>query len=726
MTALIKGWTMLVLPRDLWRNYRGLSKLSSINNKQAKADNMEKSVHATELAAANLRTAAGGYTDSRGEWRPPNPVSYAPIFVWPPKVKQFVVWLFYYLFTWNLIYLGIVIVSYYFLQPPLEAMKTITISWVSVIFLRNMALVWIIYGGWHLYLYIFKSRGSAGKYSPRWQSTSGTTFLWKDQVLDNMFWTCLSGVPVWTAYEVLTFWLYANGRLPYVDFNSKPVYFIVLFLLIPFWREFHFYLIHKLIHWKPLYKRVHYLHHYNINPGPWSGMAMHPVEHLLYFSVVLIHFVVPSHPLHFLFNSQHTALTPAAGHSGFEGRIFKFLPFGSYFHYLHHRLFDCNYGESTIPMDRWFGVFEDGSQTQTEKQEAASAYTKLVVTEVVDESAEVKSFYLSSTDGSPLKESLPGQNLTFKIPLRDNRLCLDPGKASDEPVKYALRSYTISGIKEHNKYRISVRNEPDGLVSKALHQSLQPGDILEAKGPKGSFVYRQEKGKTAVFIAAGIGITPFIPMLKSLPATKEEIFLILAAKENNLLCFKEEIRQVCDRNPNIQVHVFFSRQKEINSDHTYINWHYHTGRAGIESLQSILPTNRHFNFYICGPEAMTVSLTDAIKHWKGSKSKVYTETFLSGRAGGNIHRGTQRPVMVHFAKSGRSIEWDYDYRNILEFAESNGIRLEAGCMFGECGACSTKVIAGEFQYNYVTATRAVKGNCLPCSCHPSSDLSLDA
>ena len=101
---------------------------------------------------------------------------------------------------------------------------------------------------------------------------------------------------------------------------------------------------------------VQYLHHLNKNPGPWSGLSMHPVEHLLYFSVVLIHFVVPSHPLHFFFNSQHTALTPAGGHSGFDGVMHS----GSYFHYLHHHYFECNYGEATIPLDKWFGTFRDG------------------------------------------------------------------------------------------------------------------------------------------------------------------------------------------------------------------------------------------------------------------------------------------------------------------------------------------------------------------------------
>ena len=106
-----------------------------------------------------------------------------------------------------------------------------------------------------------------------------------------------------------------------VDWKSHPVYWALWLCAIPFWREFHFYWIHRAIHWPPLYRTVHYLHHKNINPGPWSGLAMHPVEHLLYFSVVLIHWVVPSHPIHFLFNAQHTALTPAGGHHGFEGPL---------------------------------------------------------------------------------------------------------------------------------------------------------------------------------------------------------------------------------------------------------------------------------------------------------------------------------------------------------------------------------------------------------------------
>jgi len=273
-------------------------------------------------------------------------------------------WIFSYPgFMWprNLTLLLIAVVSWYLTQPALDRCVEFRWDWIGQIWLRNMALIVLWYGGYHLVLYILKTEGTKGKYDINWPAQNNSKFLFRNQVYDNFFWTAVSGGGFWTAYEVVTMWLYANHRIPCLSWNNHPIAFVIWFLAIPFWREFHFYWVHRLIHWKPLYKRVHYLHHKNVNVNPWSGMAMHPVEHFLYFSVVLIHWVIPSHPLHFLFNLQHAGLAPASSHHGFEGPILKeTLPTGSYFHYLHHRYFECNYGESTLPFDKWFGTFRDG------------------------------------------------------------------------------------------------------------------------------------------------------------------------------------------------------------------------------------------------------------------------------------------------------------------------------------------------------------------------------
>jgi len=91
---------------------------------------------------------------------------------------------------------------------------------------------------------------------------------------------------------------------------------------------------------------------------------MHPVEHVVYFSAVLIHWVVPSHPVHAMFNLFHAAMAPVPGHTGFEkielGQAHTVDTNGQA-HYLHHKYFEVNYADGAIPFDRWFGSFHDGS-----------------------------------------------------------------------------------------------------------------------------------------------------------------------------------------------------------------------------------------------------------------------------------------------------------------------------------------------------------------------------
>ena len=130
--------------------------------------------------------------------------------------------------------------------------------------------------------YMLKLHGDRRKYHPQWLSPDNKKFLFGHQTYDNVFRSCLSGCTVWTAYEVLYVWGAANGWFPYLDPARHPVWFVAIFLLIPLWRETHFFLVHRLLHWRPLMHAFHRIHHLNPNPGPWSGMAMHPVEHLLY------------------------------------------------------------------------------------------------------------------------------------------------------------------------------------------------------------------------------------------------------------------------------------------------------------------------------------------------------------------------------------------------------------------------------------------------------------
>jgi sterol desaturase/sphingolipid hydroxylase (fatty acid hydroxylase superfamily) len=149
-----------------------------------------------------------------------------------------------------------------------------------------------------------------------------------------------------------------------LDWSAHPAWFALLFVAIPFWNSVHFYAVHRLLHWMPLYRVAHALHHRNVNVGPWSGISMHPIEHVIYFSSILIHLVIPSHPMHVLFHMQFLTLGAVTSHTGFADLLFKgrtVLKLGAFHHQLHHRYFNCNYGNEYVPCDRWFGSNHDGT-----------------------------------------------------------------------------------------------------------------------------------------------------------------------------------------------------------------------------------------------------------------------------------------------------------------------------------------------------------------------------
>ena len=305
-----------------------------------------------------------GTADSRGSWTPNDPIRYPEVFVWPPRLSGVLRWLPRYLFPWGVIYALLASVVWFWLTPPVETMQSLSAGWILLILARNAGLTLLIVGGQHLWLYIRRAQGTAFKYNRKWPDGRHPGFTFGTQVRDNLFWTFFSGLPIWTAWEVTSLWLYANGHVGTLHFAAHPVWFALLWFCVPLLHEFHFYCVHRLLHWPPLYRRFHRVHHRNINPGPWSGLSMHPVEHLLYFSGFVIYWIVPAHPLHMMHYSMMTGLSPAQGHTGFdrvvtgEARSIH-LPY--YAHYLHHRYFEVNYADGTIPLDKWFGSFHDGS-----------------------------------------------------------------------------------------------------------------------------------------------------------------------------------------------------------------------------------------------------------------------------------------------------------------------------------------------------------------------------
>jgi len=321
------------------------------------------------MSGADTRSSTSAETFQTSKfwhYSPPLPIQVSHYFRKPFSFSAALKWMFssWFPISDRLIVLGLAVLSWLFFHPEIEACKEFALGWVSQIYLRNLLLLMLVAGGLHLYFYVWRKQGDDLRYDKRPLVRDNKKFTFNSQVLDNMFWSIASGVTIWSGYEIMMMWSMANGYLPMLIMPQDWPWLILLLFLVPIWETFYFFLIHRLIHWPPLYRTVHHLHHRNTNVAPWSGMSMHPVEHLIFLGSVLIHFIVPVSPLLLIFHLQYFTLTAITTHTGYRGIKFGdrlILPLGTFHHQIHHRFFECNYGGLEIPMDQWAGSFHDGT-----------------------------------------------------------------------------------------------------------------------------------------------------------------------------------------------------------------------------------------------------------------------------------------------------------------------------------------------------------------------------
>ena len=86
-------------------------------------------------------------------------------------------------------------------------------------------------------------------------------------------------------------------------------------------------------------------------------------------------------------------------------------------------------------------------------------------------------------------------------------------------------------------------------------------------------------------------------------------------------------------------------------------------------------------------------------------------------------------MKIQFQKSGKTLEWDDRFENILDLAEANGIQLENACRVGVCGTCKVKLLSGEVYMETEDGLQDEDRNqnlILPCVAVPKADLVIDA
>jgi len=129
-------------------------------------------------------------------------------------------------------------------------------------------------------------------------------------------------------------------------------YFFLSIVLMIFAHDAYFYFMHRLLHWKPLFRTVHKIHHQSINPTPFAAFAFHPVEGVINGAIFpIVAFIIPHQNVAILAFGTYSILLNVMGHVGFEffpkyfskHWLFKWHNSATH-HNMHHSHVKCNFG----------------------------------------------------------------------------------------------------------------------------------------------------------------------------------------------------------------------------------------------------------------------------------------------------------------------------------------------------------------------------------------------
>ena len=356
-----------------------------------------------------------------------------------------------------------------------------------------------------------------------------------------------------------------------------------------------------------------------------------------------------------------------------------------------------------------------------------NGYRKFSVAKKARECEDVWAFYLKPHDGKPLPPFKPGQYLTFQLDI--------PGR--DKPL---IRCYSISDGPHHaDYYRVTIKKEkappdkpdlPPGAASSFFCDAVKEGDILSVKAPTGHFFLDMTKNNPIVLIAGGVGVTPMLSMAQAIAASgsKRETWFFFGVRNTQEHIHKAELEKLAAEHENIQLHVCYSRP---GANAVKGRDYQHAGRVSIELLKELLPSN-NFEYYLCGNGTFMKSITDGLEAWGVPEKDVYFEAFGPATVKKKAAQPTPTETVflsrlnVTFSRSGKTVPWEPYAGNLLDFARSQGVRIDSGCCAGSCGSCLVAIKSGSVDYLKPPDAEPEQGACLTCICRPKADLILDA
>jgi ferredoxin-NADP reductase/MOSC domain-containing protein YiiM len=348
-------------------------------------------------------------------------------------------------------------------------------------------------------------------------------------------------------------------------------------------------------------------------------------------------------------------------------------------------------------------------------------FRPLRVSRIDQESRTVISLLLVPADGRPLVAAQPGQFIVLRL----------RPKLDAPPL---LRSYSLSDTPSADHYRVSIKQELNGVASTYLHSHVQVGDVLDVSAPRGVFTLRAGD-RPIVLLSAGVGATPVLAMLHALAAgaSPRQVWWLYGARNRDDHPFAQESRGLVQALPHSRSRILYSRPGPDDRLGLEFNA---TGHLGIPVLDE-LGVPRDADFYLCGPSSFLQDLSAGLGTWGVAGDRVHMEIFGPGESmTPGVSAAPVRPAHapagpagqgaeVSFARSGLTVRWDEKYQSLLELAEACDVPVRWSCRTGVCHNCESGLVSGAVSYRPDPLDPPAAGDLLICCSQPQEDVVID-
>ena len=352
---------------------------------------------------------------------------------------------------------------------------------------------------------------------------------------------------------------------------------------------------------------------------------------------------------------------------------------------------------------------------------ATPGFWPLAVTAIDRESADVLSLTMHSARHEALPTALPGQYVVLRLPRATGGTPL-------------FRSYSLSGPLSRERYRISVKIEPNGAAGSYLQEHVRVGDVLNVSSPRGSFIL-QAGERPVVLLSAGIGATPVLAMLHALASegSAREILWLHAARDRQHHPFAPEVRRLMPSLAHSRSYVCYSRPDSRDKMGEDFDG---TGHLS-SSVFNEVGVPREADVYLCGPTRFMADMKEALATVGVAPARIHVELFngsesmtpgvvgAARRAAHVPQDDTDTGPLVSFARSGVTAHWKPSHQSILELAETCDVPVRWACRTGVCHNCESGLVSGAVVYEPEPLEMPADGNLLVCCSRPVRDIVVD-